>query len=90
MLNVEKIRKDFPALSREIRPGVQVIYLDSTATAQKPTTVIEAMNAFYRRSNANIHRGIHTLAEEATALYEEVLEQCIERLNKVIHCWNNV
>ncbi len=81
MLNVEKIRKDFPALSREIRPGVQVIYLDSTATAQKPTTVIEAMNAFYRRSNANIHRGIHTLAEEATALYEEAREKIAKFIN---------
>jgi len=50
---------------------VRVTYLDSTATAQKPLAVLEAMDAFYRRSNANIHRGVHTLAEEATALYEE-------------------
>lgn len=81
MLNVEKIRKDFPALSREIRPGVQVIYLDSTATAQKPTAVIEAMDVFYRRSNANIHRGIHTLAEEATALFEEAREKIAKFIN---------
>jgi cysteine desulfurase/selenocysteine lyase len=47
------------------------VYLDSTATSQKPLPVIEAMNDYYRRSNANIHRGVHTLAEEATALYEE-------------------
>ena len=68
--DVERIRQDFPVLEREVRPGVPVVYLDSTATSQKPVQVIEAMNAFYRRSNANIHRGIHTLAEESTALYE--------------------
>ena len=69
--DVTRIRSDFPILNREKRPGVPVTYLDSTATSQKPIAVIEAMDAFYRRSNANIHRGIHTLAEEATALYEE-------------------
>ena len=63
-LNVQQIRKDFPILDREVRPGVKVVYLDSTATSQKPESVIEAMNAFYRRSNANIHRGVHVLAEE--------------------------
>ena len=50
---------------------MRLIYLDTTATSQKPEVVIEAMNAFYRRSNANIHRGVHVLAEEATAMYEE-------------------
>lgn len=74
-LNIIKIRQDFPILSREIRPGVPLVYLDSTATAQKPVAVIEAMNDFYRHSNANIHRGIHILAEEATALYERGREQ---------------
>jgi cysteine desulfurase/selenocysteine lyase len=69
-LDVVKIRKDFPILGREVRPGVPLVYLDSTATSQKPLVVIDAMNTFYRRSNANIHRGIHTLAEEATAAYE--------------------
>src|SRR5574338_1050689 len=70
-LNVQKIRKDFPILERETRPGTRLVYLDSTATSQKPRPVIEAMDRFYRQSNANIHRGVHTLAEEATALYEE-------------------
>jgi cysteine desulfurase/selenocysteine lyase len=65
------IRGDFPILSREIRPGVGLVYLDSTATSQKPIQVLEAMDRFYRRSNANIHRGIHQLAEEATAQYED-------------------
>lgn len=68
--DVATIRKDFPILEREVRSGVKLVYLDSTATSQKPEAVLDAMDAFYRRSNANIHRGVHTLAEEATALYE--------------------
>jgi cysteine desulfurase/selenocysteine lyase len=70
LYDVERIRSDFPILSREVRPGISLVYLDSTATSQKPVEVIETMNRFYRWSNANIHRGIHTLAEESTALYE--------------------
>lgn len=69
--DLEHLRKDFPILDREVRPGVKLIYLDSTATSQKPASVLEAMDSFYRRSNANIHRGVHTLAEEATAMYEQ-------------------
>ncbi len=69
-LDVQRIRLDFPILSRQVRPGVPLVYLDSTASSQKPASVIQAMDAFYRQSNANIHRGIHTLAEEATAAYE--------------------
>jgi cysteine desulfurase/selenocysteine lyase len=69
-LDAARIRKDFPILSREVRPGVPLVYLDSTATSQKPAQVIEVMDEFYRQHNANIHRGIHTLAEEATAAYE--------------------
>jgi cysteine desulfurase/selenocysteine lyase len=71
MLNVDAIRKDFPIFQREVRAGIPLVYLDSTATSQKPLAVIEAMDDYYRRSNANIHRGVHTLAEEATALYEQ-------------------
>ena len=71
MLNVNEIRKEFPIFQREVKPGVPLVYLDSTATSQKPLVVIEALDGFYRRSNANIHRGVHTLAEEATALYEQ-------------------
>ncbi len=74
-LDVARVRSDFPILSREVRPGVPLVYLDSTATSQKPQVVIEAMDAFYRRSNANIHRGIHVLAEEATALYEDARQK---------------
>lgn len=70
-LDTARIRADFPILQREVHPGVPLVYLDSTATSQKPLAVIEAMDAYYRTSNANIHRGIHVLAEEATAQYEE-------------------
>lgn len=69
-LDVSQIRAEFPILAREVRPGVPLTYLDSTATSQKPLAVIQAMDDFYRLSNANIHRGIHTLAEESTAAYE--------------------
>ena len=71
MLNINEIRKEFPIFQRETKPGTPLVYLDSTATSQKPLAVIEAMDNYYRRSNANIHRGVHTLAEEATALYEQ-------------------
>ncbi|MDP2776102.1 MAG: cysteine desulfurase [Anaerolineales bacterium] len=80
-LNITEIRKDFPILERETRRGVRVIYLDSTATSQKPVQVIEAMNDYYRRSNANIHRGVHTLAEEATSLYEGAREKIARFVN---------
>lgn len=80
-LDVTRVRADFPILNRETRPGVPVVYLDSTATAQKPAAVIEAMDAFYRQSNANIHRGVHTLAEEATALYEGAREKIAKFIN---------
>ena len=71
MIDLQKIRADFPILSRDVHPGKQLVYLDSSATSQKPESVIESMDSFYRTSNANIHRGIHVLAEEATALYEQ-------------------
>jgi cysteine desulfurase / selenocysteine lyase len=80
-LDVEKIRADFPVLQREVRPGVRLVYLDSTATSQKPVEVIQAMDRFYTTSNANIHRGIHTLAEEATALYESGRERVARFIN---------
>lgn len=70
VLDVARLRADFPILEREVRPGIPLVYLDSTATSQKPLPVIQAMDRFYRFSNANIHRGIHVLAEESTALYE--------------------
>jgi len=81
MLNVTEVRKDFPILQRETATGARVVYLDSTATSQKPLAVIEAMDAYYRRSNANIHRGVHTLAEEATAMYEGAREKIAKFIN---------
>jgi len=63
------IRKDFPIFERTIN-GKPIVYLDSAATTQKPEAVIEALASFYRRTNANIHRGVYALAEEATDLYE--------------------
>ncbi len=80
-MDTERVRADFPILERQIRPGVPLIYLDSTATSQKPFAVIEAMDTFYRQSNANIHRGIHTLAEESTALYESARERVAKFIN---------
>lgn len=70
MLDLQKIKADFPVLNREIKPGIPLVYLDSTATAQKPRAVIDSMDSYYRLHNGNIHRGVHTLAEEATAMYE--------------------
>lgn len=70
VLDLASIRADFPVLSRKIHGDKPLVYLDSTATSQKPQAVIDAMQEFYQRTNANIHRGIHILAEEATALYE--------------------
>ncbi|MGB9896757.1 aminotransferase class V-fold PLP-dependent enzyme, partial [Thermanaerothrix sp.] len=81
VISVEKIRADFPILQREVRPGVKLVYLDSTATAQKPLAVIEAMDKYYRWSNANIHRGVHTLGEEATALYEAARQRVARFIN---------
>ncbi|MDW8325371.1 MAG: cysteine desulfurase [Anaerolineales bacterium] len=81
MPSLADCRADFPILNREVRPGVPLVYLDSTATSQKPRAVIEAMDAYYRRSNANVHRGIHTLAEEATALYEEARDRVQRFIN---------
>lgn len=69
-LDPQKIRADFPVLQREVRPGVPLVYLDSAATSQKPDAVLSALDSYYRLHNANVHRGIHTLAQEATALYE--------------------
>ena len=74
-IDVLRIRDDFPILKREIAPGIPLVYLDSTATSQKPLAVIRAMNEYYERNNANIHRGVHTLAEEATAQYEAAREK---------------
>jgi cysteine desulfurase / selenocysteine lyase len=68
-LNIDTVRADFPILAREVN-GKPLIYLDSAATSQKPASVIDSMDDYYRRYNANPHRGVYALSEEATAAYE--------------------
>ena len=75
MLDLLRVRNDFPILGRTVTGGKRLVYLDSTATSQKPFSVIQAMNDFYQHTNANIHRGVHTLAEESTASYEGARER---------------
>lgn len=74
MFDVEKIRGEFPILGREVY-GKPLVYLDSGATAQKPLAVIEMVDYLQRGLNANIHRGVHYLSEEATTLYEAARER---------------
>lgn len=69
-INISKIRADFPILKRVVN-GKPLVYLDNAATSQKPDYVLNAMDEYYRNKNANVHRGIHKLGEEATIAYEE-------------------
>ncbi|MGI9643337.1 MAG: cysteine desulfurase [Acidimicrobiia bacterium] len=69
MKDLSALRSDFPILQREVN-GAPLVYLDSAATTQKPQSVLDAMDDYYRRHNANVHRGAHTLAGEATEDYE--------------------
>ena len=73
-------REDFPILSREVH-GRPLVYLDNAATTQKPRAVLEAMDSLYTTCNANVHRGIHTLSQEATALHEAARERVRSFLN---------
>jgi cysteine desulfurase/selenocysteine lyase len=68
--DVEKVRRDFPVLHQKVN-GKPLVYLDNAATTQKPLAVIEAIDHYYRHDNSNIHRGVHTLSERATAHYEK-------------------
>src|SRR5438445_2687560 len=65
VMNIAKIRKDFPILERQVN-GKPLVYLDSAATSQKPLAVIEALSHYYRTYNANVHRGVYSISEEAT------------------------
>jgi len=80
LLDFASIRKDFPIFT-QMAHGKPLIYLDSTATTQKPFQVIEALEHYYRTYNANIHRGVYAIAEEATARYEEVRGKVARVLN---------
>ena len=73
-IDIQRIRADFPILSREVN-GRPLVYFDNASTTQKPRAVIDALTNYYEHYNANIHRGIHTLAEEATARYEETRQK---------------
>lgn len=69
VLDIERIRADFPILNRTVH-GKPLVYLDSAASSQKPVQVLDTMERYYRETHANVHRGVHTLSEEATAQYE--------------------
>jgi cysteine desulfurase/selenocysteine lyase len=79
-LDVERVRADFPLLARRVH-GKPLIYLDSANTAQKPAAVIDAVDRFYRTSNANVSRAVHTLGEEATAAYEATRDALARFIN---------
>ena len=74
MYDVKKIREDFPILSREVY-GKPLVYLDNAATTQKPLCVLDAMREEYLNVNANVHRGVHYLSQQATDLHEEAREK---------------
>ncbi|MBU6452045.1 MAG: aminotransferase class V-fold PLP-dependent enzyme, partial [Cyanobacteria bacterium REEB67] len=74
MFDSKEIARDFPILSRQI-DGKKLVYLDNAATSQKPRSVIDSIVHYYEHYNANVHRGIHTMSEEATAAYEGVREK---------------
>ncbi len=80
MFNVEEIRKDFPILSRKVN-GKSLVYLDNAATSQTPQQVIDAIVEYYTHYNANIHRGVHKLSQEATDLYEAARKKIQEHFN---------
>lgn len=80
IFDVTTIRESFPVLNREVNNQL-LVYLDNAATSQKPQVVIDALNYYYSNYNANIHRGIHTLAEEATAAYEATRNTVRDFLN---------
>jgi cysteine desulfurase/selenocysteine lyase len=80
MLNVNEIRKDFPIFQRVVK-GKPLVYLDSAATTQKPLAVIEATERYYRTYNANVHRGIYSISEEATEAYEGARDKVAAFIN---------
>src|SRR5699024_12174001 len=79
-MDIRAIREQFPILDQEIN-GKPLVYLDSSATSQKPVQVIEAVNQYYRENNANVHRGVHTLGARATDQYEGAREKVKQFIN---------
>ena len=84
ILDVEQIRKDFPILNRKIH-NKPLVYFDNAATSQKPSVVIDAIKNYYEQSNANVHRSIHQLGEEATAAYEQARQKIADFINADSH-----
>ncbi|MCS7096784.1 MAG: cysteine desulfurase [Nitrososphaerota archaeon] len=80
MLDPYRVREDFPILNRTVN-NYPLIYFDNAATSQKPRQVIEAMTKFYQEHNANVHRAVHTLSQEATELYEKAHEEVAKFIN---------
>jgi len=80
-LSFENLRKDFPILQRKVRDNKPLVYLDNASTTQKPIQVIDAINYYYKNQNANIHRAVYALAEEATAAYENTRDKVVKFLN---------
>lgn len=80
-ISLETIRKDFPILQRKVRDNKPLVYLDNASTSQKPIQVIDAINNYYKNQNANIHRAVYALAEEATEAYENTREKIAKFLN---------
>jgi cysteine desulfurase/selenocysteine lyase len=79
-LNIERIRADFPILQREVH-GKPLVYFDTAASAQRPLAVLDAIDDFYRNHNANIHRGVHTLSQEATEAHEQARAKIAKFIN---------
>lgn len=80
MINVDKIRKDFPILKQKVY-GKDLIYLDNAATTHKPQAVIDAIAQYYSEQNSNVHRGVHFLSDSATTLYENSRKKAAEFIN---------
>jgi cysteine desulfurase/selenocysteine lyase len=83
ILNLQKLRQDFPILSRKVN-GKRLVYLDNGATAQKPKQVIDAISNYYQAQNANIHRGVHQLSQEITVAYEKARATVQQHLNAAL------
>ncbi len=81
MLDVNKVRADFPILQQEMYPGVPLVFLDSAASSQKPAVVLQAMEHYYRALNANVHRGVYRISEEATHAYEQARQKVASFIN---------
>lgn len=81
LLDVYKIRQDFPILNRKLNDGKRLVYLDNAATTQKPKEVIDSISRYYSEYNANIHRAVYQIAEEATQEYENTREKIRKFIN---------